>query len=182
LFLRGPENLTISVEYLVLQSPWRTLFSDEQLAVARQRLIDVGCPLPADDNDNVDVGNANPTTLPEEVCNADALYEGAVTSILVNVYERNPIARQQCIEHYGTSCLICGFDFAKAYGTLAEGYIHVHHEKPLSTIGASYIVDPVEDLKPVCPNCHAVIHMHGECRSLAEVKMLFAKQLQPLGT
>lgn len=49
LFLRGPENLRISVEYLVLQKPWRDLFTAEQLAIARKRLIDVKCPLPADD-------------------------------------------------------------------------------------------------------------------------------------
>ncbi|MFM0050998.1 hypothetical protein [Caballeronia grimmiae] len=49
LFLRGRENLRLSVEFLVLQKPWRDLFMTEQLAVARKRLIAVGCPLPADD-------------------------------------------------------------------------------------------------------------------------------------
>jgi hypothetical protein len=49
LFLRGPENLRISVEYLVLQSPWRNLFDQEQLGVARRRLIDVGSALPPED-------------------------------------------------------------------------------------------------------------------------------------
>ncbi len=42
LFLRGRENLKLSVEYLVLQDPWRNLFSEEQLAVAHKRLVDVG--------------------------------------------------------------------------------------------------------------------------------------------
>src|SRR5690606_29592593 len=42
LFLRGREHLKLSVEYLVLQDPWRSLFSEEQLAVAHKRLIDVG--------------------------------------------------------------------------------------------------------------------------------------------
>jgi len=49
LFLRGRENLRLSVEYLVLQKPWRDLFTNEQLAVARKRLISVECPLPSDD-------------------------------------------------------------------------------------------------------------------------------------
>lgn len=49
LFLRGRDNLRLSVEYLVLQNPWRALFTDDQLAVARSRLVDVGCPLPPDD-------------------------------------------------------------------------------------------------------------------------------------
>ena len=46
LFLRGREYLTYSVEYLVLQDPWNTLFSEEQLATARKRLIDVGVEPP----------------------------------------------------------------------------------------------------------------------------------------
>ncbi|MGE0388221.1 MAG: hypothetical protein AB7Q97_26155 [Gammaproteobacteria bacterium] len=49
LFLRGKENLKISVEYLVLQTPWRTLFTEEQLAEARKRLNEVQCPLPPED-------------------------------------------------------------------------------------------------------------------------------------
>lgn len=49
LFLRGKENLRLSVEYVVLQSPWRTLFTPDQLAKARRRLLDVGCELPAED-------------------------------------------------------------------------------------------------------------------------------------
>lgn len=46
LFLRGSENLKLSVEYLVLQDPWRSLFTDEQLAVARKRLTKVGVTPP----------------------------------------------------------------------------------------------------------------------------------------
>ena len=48
--------------------------------------------------------------------------------------------------------------FEKTYGELGEGYIHVHHIKPLSEIEGAYEVDPVADLIPVCPNCHAMIH------------------------
>ena len=46
LFLRGKENLKLSVEYLVLQEPWRTLFSEGQLAKAAKRLQDVGVEPP----------------------------------------------------------------------------------------------------------------------------------------
>ena len=49
LFLRGKENLRLSVEYLVLQNPWRTLFTEEQLAVACKRLKEVKCASPEDD-------------------------------------------------------------------------------------------------------------------------------------
>jgi hypothetical protein len=48
LYLRGAENLRLSVEYLVLQSRWREFFTEEQLTIARERLLAVGCPLPED--------------------------------------------------------------------------------------------------------------------------------------
>lgn len=49
LYLRGKENLKLSVEYLVLSEPWRTLFTEKQHAVARKRLKEVQCPPPPED-------------------------------------------------------------------------------------------------------------------------------------
>ncbi len=46
LFLRGKEKLKLSVEYLLLQAHWSELFSQDQLATARKRLLDVNCSLP----------------------------------------------------------------------------------------------------------------------------------------
>lgn len=170
LFMRGPEHLAISVEYLVLCNPWRELFTDEQLAVARHRLNEVKCLLPPDDLD-VPI-----PPLPEEV-DSDAVHiEGLSKSLVVNAYERNPRARAACISHYGTACSICAFDFGERYGSFAKGYIHVHHLRPLSECGGEYVVDPIGDLRPVCPNCHAVIHLNGECRSISEVKALLASK------
>jgi hypothetical protein len=111
--------------------------------------------------------------LAEEVTVSAGLTEGAVCQVVINAYERNPIARALCIAHYGSSCVVCGFNFGAAYGPLADGFIHVHHVKPLSEIGAEYEVDPVADLRPVCPNCHAVIHLARECRDIEEVRQLW---------
>ena len=76
----------------------------------------------------------------------------------VNVFERSRKARQKCIDHYGLNCAVCGFNFGEVYGEVGIGIIHVHHLKPLAEIDLEYKVDPVRDLRPVCPNCHAVIH------------------------
>lgn len=97
-------------------------------------------------------------------------YEGAVHSVMVNAYERDREARRCCIQHYGPKCVVCGMDFGTVYGAVADGFIHVHHLKALSEIGAEYRVDPVADLRPVCPNCHAVIHLGGQTRSIEEVR------------
>jgi 5-methylcytosine-specific restriction protein A len=103
-------------------------------------------------------GELHPERPPEEVGPAEAYVEGAVTKVLVNSYERNLAARRACIDHWGTKCQVCGFDFEEVYGEIGRGFIHVHHIRSLAEIGASYVVDPVLDLRPVCPNCHAMLH------------------------
>ncbi len=108
--------------------------------------------------------------LPEEVVEDRRYFEGAHKEIVVNAYERNTEARKKCIERYGFSCYVCGFNFEKAYGDLGVGFIQVHHLKSLAEIGAEYEVDPIRDLRPVCPNCHAMIHRKHPPYSLEEVR------------
>lgn len=106
----------------------------------------------------------------------DTLLEGAGTKVVVNSYERNPVARRRCIEHYGTSCLVCGFDFKAFYGSIASGVIHVHHLQPLAAgTGEQRVVDPIQDLRPVCPNCHLVIHRRNPPLSPEEARELIAQ-------
>lgn len=121
--------------------------------------------------------SASGDMLANEVVDSDNLTEGAIRRITVNAYERNPVARTRCIEAHGADCSVCSFNFGAAYGASASGFIHVHHIKPLATIGEQYEVNPVEDLRPVCPNCHAVIHMTNPPRSIQEIKaLLFANE------
>src|SRR5450755_3254904 len=96
--------------------------------------------------------------LTEELLTPTEYFEGASVSVAVNAYERNPKARAACLRHRGLSCAVCGFNFMQRYGKAAETIIHVHHIIPLHTIRETYAVNPIEDLRPVCPNCHAVIH------------------------
>ena len=98
-----------------------------------------------------------------------ALPEGAARAVTVNAYERNAVARQKCIAHYGASCAICGLKFGERYGPAGEGLIHVHHLTPLASIRKRYRVDPVRDLRPVCPNCHAMLHRKEPAYTLEEL-------------
>jgi len=50
--------------------------------------------------------------------------------------------------------------------------MHVHHLKMLSEIGKNYRIDPIKDLRPVCPNCHSVIHMESPLLTIKQVKAL----------
>jgi hypothetical protein len=104
---------------------------------------------------------------PDEV---DEYWEGSAHLVTVNAYERDPRARQTCIDHFGARCTVCGFDFGSTYGPVGEGLIHVHHLRQLSDIASEYEVDPIADLRPVCPNCHAVIHRRNPPYSIQDVK------------
>jgi 5-methylcytosine-specific restriction protein A len=107
---------------------------------------------------------------PDEVTGQNRFAEGATKSVQVNVYERNPAARRRCVEHYGARCHVCGLDFAERYGDIGEGFIHVHHIRRLSDIGQEYEVDAVADLRPVCPNCHAMLHRAEPPLSIDELR------------
>lgn len=106
--------------------------------------------------------------LPEEL-----YMEGAQRTILTNRYERNPKARARCIAVHGSACKVCGFDFGLVFGEEFSGKIEVHHIKPISEIGEEYVVDPVKDLVPVCPNCHMMLHSkHSGVYSVEELKQM----------
>lgn len=125
------------------------------------------------------LSNILPSVIPaiEEVIQVNEynLYEGTVQSINVNRYERNPYARKACIEQYGYSCQVCDFNFEKQFGEIGKNYIHVHHVKPLSEIKKGYCVDPIKDLIPVCPNCHAMIHNSKTTLSIQDLRNILAK-------
>ncbi|MFH1024613.1 MAG: HNH endonuclease [Planctomycetota bacterium] len=110
--------------------------------------------------------------IPEEVEVTALLYEGVVRRIAVNAYERSSAARESCILHYGCRCTACGLALAEKYGEVAQGLIHVHHLRQLAKVNAEYRVDPVADLRPVCPTCHAVIHSRIPAFTIEEVKAM----------
>ncbi len=107
------------------------------------------------ENDRVQFENS---LLSAETAKEDDLIEGAPDEVFSTKYERNAAARKKCLEYHGTACKVCGIDFAKAYGPEFAGKIEVHHIVPLSQIGEEYVVDPINDLVPVCPNCHTALH------------------------
>ncbi len=116
----------------------------------------------------------------EEIENPGELIEGAKKTLIVNQYERNPEARKQCIEAHGCYCGVCGIDFAEVYGKVGDGFIHVHHIVPLSSIGEDYVVDPIKDLIPVCPNCHAMLHRleNGTTLTVEELRERLGKTME----
>lgn len=112
----------------------------------------------------------------DEVEEEEIHFEGASRRVRVNRFERDRNARNKCVAHYGAKCSACDFDFQKCFGELGDGYIHVHHIVPLSEIRASYAVDPIKDLRPICPNCHVMLHRSRRTLSIEELKKVLDRQ------
>ena len=98
-------------------------------------------------------------------------YEASVTR-----YERNQGKRKECIAHYGYVCQVCEINFEQTYGEIGRNFIEVHHLHPVSQ--GERQVNPIEDLIPLCSNCHSMIHRQedvSDWRGLKE-KYLELKQ------
>lgn len=120
----------------------------------------------------------------EELSSEIEYLEGAARSVVVNAYERNRVAREKCLRHHGRTCAVCRFDFEAGYGEAAAGYIQVHHIVPIATVRKEYCLNPITDLRPVCPNCHAVIHRREPPFSIEEVRQMLQHDgaLEPSAT
>ncbi len=113
---------------------------------------------------------------PEEILNPGNYVEGAKKQITVNSYERNREARNKAIEIHGLNCVVCNINFENIYGEIGIGFIHVHHVIPLHKIDNTYQVNPEEDLVPVCPNCHAMLHRSNNPPTIEQLKDAVRKQ------
>jgi hypothetical protein len=100
--------------------------------------------------------------------------EGADYYILTTKYERSKINRDICIKHHGWNCKVCEVNLQDIYGNRAKEFIHVHHIEKLAD-SASKIIDPINDLIPVCPNCHCIIHRTKEPASPEEIVKLIVE-------
>ncbi len=86
-------------------------------------------------------------------------------------YERSKINRSICLAFHGYSCKACGVDLQNKYGEIAKDFIEVHHIEPISTTGIS-LIDPIKDLVPLCPNCHAIVHKKNPPLSIVQLQKI----------
>lgn len=106
---------------------------------------------------------------------ASEMREGNRVTVQVSRVERNPEARRKCIEIFGSCCSVCGFDFERTYGKIGSGFIHVHHLIPIAAAKGRRKVNPRTDLRPVCPNCHEMLHKQTPPFSIDEMKAQISK-------
>jgi hypothetical protein len=96
--------------------------------------------------------------------------EGDQRIVKQRVRERSRKLRQFAIEHYQSDglilCAACGFDFAAVYGEHGAGFIEIHHTKPIFSYdeedNQKTLKAALENLAPLCSNCHRMIHRKRE--------------------
>lgn len=93
--------------------------------------------------------------------------EGTNSRSTSNRYKRSQKLHDRAIEHFSKdnriSCHCCSFNFDDFYSAdVAKGYIEIHHIKPVFKYESEdmdiSISKALENLIPVCANCHRVIH------------------------
>jgi len=139
-------------------NPWAV----DRLATA------LGCKLPTPGFAKEQLGH-------RVVSRSTDLVEGALRRMMASRFERSAAARARCIEYYGAECSACGLSFERMYGSRGRGFIHVHHVTPLATTRRRDQVDPMKDLRPVCPNCHAMLHRDAQPLSIAKLQSILRR-------
>jgi predicted HNH restriction endonuclease len=82
--------------------------------------------------------------------------EGAKTHVSTERAYRDPAIVKGAKEKWGLNCWVCGLDFGKKYGEeYGQGYIEIHH---LDKISSGERQSTIDDVRPVCSNCHRILH------------------------
>jgi hypothetical protein len=105
---------------------------------------------------------------------AEGIAEGERHRRESTFFKRNPSLRALAIEHHGTKCFACGFDFRERYGSIGEGFIEIHHLNPFAerhdSVFGKATLTTLADLIPICANCHRMVHRRRPAYSLDELK------------
>lgn len=111
----------------------------------------------------------------------ETVLEGMPVEKRLLIKQRSQKLRETARAYYagkmgGLRCTVCGFCFADHYPELGDGYIELHHEKPLYQYEEEdfeqFLPKAIENLKPLCANCHRMIHRRKEPLTVAELTAL----------
>ncbi len=83
--------------------------------------------------------------------------EGSEVIVTSKRRERNPRSRLLCLKIHGEICKVCNVDLKRLYNS-SRVIIEIHHIEPLSELSVPRVYNPITDLIPLCPNCHAAVH------------------------
>lgn len=84
--------------------------------------------------------------------------------------------REQVLAEKGRLvCEACDFEFAAVYGDLGDGFIEVHHMKPVAGLSPGDKTR-TEDLAIVCANCHRMLHRRKALLSVGNLRELVSRE------
>lgn len=111
---------------------------------------------------------------------SETVSEGEFKLVTTGNRERSSRLRQVAVEHFSHNgiikCDCCNFEFSAFYGEkYGKSCIEIHHLRPIFQYSdedmTQTIEKALENLLPVCPNCHRVIHKnHITADKLPEFK------------
>jgi predicted HNH restriction endonuclease len=110
--------------------------------------------------------------------------EGHVSYKETKTLKRSYKLRDEAIKKYSNAdgeifCSACEFNFYKVYGELGKGYIEIHHLKPifnyLEDDFKKTVVEALDNVVPLCSNCHRMVHRNKKSISIEDLKLLIAK-------
>jgi hypothetical protein len=126
-------------------------------------------------------GASKPGELPNQARKAALEFaEGERSQRESTFFRRNPRLREEAIKHHGLRCIACGLDFGERYGSVATGYIEIHHLNPLAerrdAAAGKPLMTLLDDVKPLCANCHRVVHRRQPPMSIAELRACLERE------
>lgn len=101
--------------------------------------------------------------------------EGGTEVVTLTRAERSLLNRSLCLAFHGYGCRACGLNMHEKYGDVAYQFIHVHHLVPVSA-GGSRQTDPINDMVPLCPNCHSVAHLRNPPYAIEEIESMITQK------
>lgn len=114
----------------------------------------------------------------------DTIVEGKSIERVSKAKQRSALLRETAIKHYQEAghikCSVCGFDFLDFYGEIGYLYIQIHHEHPICEYEnegtTQSLIEAVKNVKPVCANCHCMLHRKSkDVLSIEELKNMIKK-------
>lgn len=101
--------------------------------------------------------------------NQEKFFEGFKRQIIQENSYRNAKLINLAKRLHGTTCFICKFNFAERYGQHGKGFIEMHH---LISISKGIRESSINDLIPVCANCHRMLHKGETVLSPSELQRI----------
>jgi 5-methylcytosine-specific restriction protein A len=118
--------------------------------------------------------NANPKS--ENLSSNQTSFDEGFIKYMVREFEvttRNQKLVSEAKKRYDKICSVCDFDFSIYYGEYGAGFIEMHHLKPIKEGPRN---STINDLRPVCSNCHRMLHKGDRLLSIEELKQIIKEQ------